>query len=150
MQIIHKLVEYKVPIKDLILIYILYIRSVLEQSAVVWHSKLTCENKNDLERVQKTCLKIIFKGHYTNYEDTLKQANLKTLSERRRVLCLRFAKKCVKNETTKHMFPLKTDPTDVNTRFSEKFHVQHAYTERFKKSPIIYMQHLLNIDDRHS
>ena len=26
------------------------------------------------------------------------------------------------------------------------YKVQHANTERFKKSPIIYMQHLLNID----
>ena len=35
MQLLHKLIEYNVPIKDLILIYTLYIRSVLVQSAVV-------------------------------------------------------------------------------------------------------------------
>ena len=40
-------------------IYILFIRSHLEQSSVVWHSSLTENNINDLERVQKTALKII-------------------------------------------------------------------------------------------
>ena len=53
-----------------------------------------------------------------------------------------------KNELTKDMLPLKSDFTDMNTRLREKFQVHHANTDRFKKSPIIYMQHLLNIDYR--
>ena len=40
-------------------IYILFIRSILEQSAAVWHSSLTEENKNNLERVQKSAVRII-------------------------------------------------------------------------------------------
>ena len=39
----------------------LQIRSKIEQSAVVWHSSLTKKNKRDLERVQKSALKIILK-----------------------------------------------------------------------------------------
>ena len=64
MRILHKLNEYNVPTEDMVLIYILYIRSVCEQSAVVWHSSLTMENTTDLERVQKTALKIILKNNY--------------------------------------------------------------------------------------
>ena len=41
MRMLHKLVEFNVPVEDLITIYILYIRSVLEQSCQVWHSSLT-------------------------------------------------------------------------------------------------------------
>ena len=144
MQLLHKLIEYNVPIKDLILIYILYIRSVLEQSAVVWHSGLTEDNKSDLERVQKTCLKVIFRSSYTNYENAMASANLQTLTDRRRLLCLRFAKKCLKTESTMDMFPLRKNRTNMNPRKTEQFEVYHANTERFRKSPIIYMQHLLN------
>ena len=53
-------------------------------------------------------------------------------------------KKCIKNEATKDMFPLNTNFTNVNTRFHEMYQVQHANTERLKRSPIIYMQNLLN------
>ena len=53
MRMLHKLVDFNVPVEDLITIYILYIRSVLEQSCQVWHSRLTFENLTDLERVQK-------------------------------------------------------------------------------------------------
>ena len=41
MSILHKLCQFDVPVEDLINIYILYIRSVLEQSATVWHSSIT-------------------------------------------------------------------------------------------------------------
>ena len=40
-------------------ITLLYIRSILEQSSVVWHSSLTQDNSDDLERVQKASVKII-------------------------------------------------------------------------------------------
>ena len=61
----------KPVIQDLLTIYTLYIRSILEQSAVVWHSRITEENKNYLERVQKTCLKIIYCEYYQNYSSAL-------------------------------------------------------------------------------
>ena len=143
---LHYLVEYEPSIEDLLTIYKLYIRSLLEQSAVVWNSGLTEENKSDLERVQKTCLKIIYRENYNNYNSALKTANLQNLSERRKKLCLKFAKNCLRNESTKDMFPLKRHFTDVNTRQHEMYEVQHANTERLKRSPIIYMQNLLNED----
>ena len=144
MQMLHHLVKYNVPHEDLILIYILFIRSLLEQSAVVWHSGLTEENKSDLERVQKTCLRVIFRENYTDYESALKKAKLQNLDDRRISLCLKFAKNCVKNTNTKHMFPLRENHTEAETRFPEVYQVEHANTERFRKSPIIFMQNLLN------
>ena len=59
MGLLHKLVEFGVPQDDLTNIYVLYIRSILEQSSQVWHSSLTLENFQDLERVQKNAHKII-------------------------------------------------------------------------------------------
>jgi hypothetical protein len=59
MTILQKLYAFNVPEEELLEIYILYIRSVLESSAVVWHSSLTQRQILELERVQKVALRII-------------------------------------------------------------------------------------------
>ena len=56
MTILKKLVNFNVPLEDLIEIYILYIRSIVEQCAIVWHSSITAGEKYDLERTQKFSL----------------------------------------------------------------------------------------------
>ena len=63
MQILHKLYQFSIPIKDLIIIYIIYIRCYLEQSCVVWHASLTEQQRTNLERVQRVALRIILKDH---------------------------------------------------------------------------------------
>ena len=61
MELLRKLAVFGAPDEDMKTIYILFIRSLLEQSAPVWHSSITQENSDDLERVQKSALKIILK-----------------------------------------------------------------------------------------
>ena len=53
------------------MIYILYIRSILEQSSVVWNSSLTVQNSEDLERVQRAAVRIILGKNFENYEKAL-------------------------------------------------------------------------------
>ena len=142
MRILHKLYDFTVPMADLVEIYVLYIRSVLESSAVVWHSSLTEGQKLEIERVQRVALKIILKDDYSDYEDALEQCSLSTLSDRRDDLCLSFAKNCVKNPKTKDMFPVNVQ--SYNTRNPEKYFVTHANTGRLANSAIPYMQRLLN------
>jgi hypothetical protein len=69
---------------------------------------------------------------------------MESLKERRELLCLKFAQKCFKNPKTKNMFPENKKMHTMETRNPEKFQVNHANTERLKKSAIIYMQNLLN------
>ena len=59
MELLRKVASFGTSIEEKRSIYILFIRSILEQSSVVWHSSLTKENEEDLERVQKSALKII-------------------------------------------------------------------------------------------
>ena len=54
---------------DLIQIYILYIRSIAEYCSVAWHSRLTLLQTNKIERIQKTCLKVILGEMYLSYEE---------------------------------------------------------------------------------
>ena len=144
MRLLHKLVKFSVSVDDLVNIYILYIRSILEQSCQVWHSSLTLENFQDLEQVQKNALRIILQDDYQSYSNALSMTGLSTLFERQSNLCLRFAKSCVKNKQTNDMFPLNpvSHNYDIKTRSREKYFVTLARTERLKSSAIPYMQRL--------
>ena len=146
MRLLHKLIEFGVPKEDLRTIYVLFIRSCLEQSCQVWHSSLTLENLTDLERVQKNALRIILQDQYESYGKALELMEMESLYDRREELCLSFAIKCTKSKNSQinSMFPLNKSHTTVDTRKSEKYHVQMAHTGRYKDSAIPYMQRLLN------
>ena len=144
MRILHKLVDFGIPQEDLMNIYVLYIRSILEQSCQVWHSSLSLDNFQDLERVQKNSLKIILQEDYISYSNALEITGISTLFERRTRLCLKFAKSCLKSFEMKKIFPLNHTSNSMETRFRETFKVLHARTERLKNSAIPYMQRLLN------
>ena len=144
MRLLHKLVSFGIPCDDLVNIYVLYVRSILEQSCQVWHSSLTLENFQALERVHKNALKIILQEEYISYSNALNKSGLSSLFERRSKLCLKFAKSCLKNPEMKKMFPLNPTTYSVQTRFREKFQVTDARTERLRSSAIPYMQRLLN------
>ena len=58
-------------IKEMVHLWTVFCRSVLEQSCAVWSSSLTQENKNDLEHTEKTFAKLVLKERYKNYEDAM-------------------------------------------------------------------------------
>ena len=107
MELIRKAASFNPSLDDLKTLYILYVRSILEQSCAVWNSSLTMQNSNDLERVQKAAVRIMLGDKFENYEEALEVVNLQKLTERRNELCLKFAKKCTQSEKTENMFPLK-------------------------------------------
>ena len=98
MRVLHRAAQFSSNKQDLLVIYKMFIRSKLEQSASVWHSSLSKCNESDLERVQKSALKVILRDEYKSYKDALKILNIESLFERRELLCLKFAKKCLKLE----------------------------------------------------
>ena len=142
MMILKKLYSFNVPTENMVNIYVLYIRSVVEQSSVVWSSLITQGQEYELERVQKVALRIIFNGNYESYDDALNWSGLKTLKERRKDLSLTFAKKCTNHKETKNMFPLKIG--NLKTRKNYVYGVTPARTTRLAKSAIPSMQRQLN------
>ena len=114
----------------------------------MWHSSLTKENREDLERVQKSALKVILKKDYISYKDALKLANLESLDERREAMGLKFAKNCLKNLNFSKLFPLNNQSHVMKVRNPLKYQINKANTERYKCSSIPYMQRLLNEDNR--
>ena len=139
LEILRKLYEFNVSLSDLSHIYTLYVRSILEFNSCVWHFSITEAEVGDIERVQKIACKIMLKENYTNYENALATLQLSNLEERREMLCARFAKKCLKFDKTKDMFPLNKQNVH-----REKYKVNFASTSRLRDSAIPQMQRLLN------
>ena len=119
----------------------------MEQSAAVWHSSLTKKDSKDLERVQKSALRVILGDRYRNYEEALNIIKIDSLEERRQKICLKFAQQCLRNEKLRDMFPKSKSDHKMTKRNREKI-VTKAITERFRKSAIPSMQRLLNKDDK--
>merc|ERR1711867_71515 len=78
MQLLNAVAAFTKNRMDLKNIYLTFIRSIVEQSAVVWHSSLTMKNRKDIERIQKIAVRIIMGQKYTNYNDSLNELNLQT------------------------------------------------------------------------
>ena len=129
---------------DLLEVYKLFIRSIAEYCAVAFHSSLTNEQSNKLEKIQKTCLKMILGDMYINYTAAIEMCGLQSLFDRRQSRCLDFASKCVKHPRNRRMFPLNQTSSSHPIRDKEAFHVNFARTEDYKKSAIPFCQRLLN------
>ena len=147
MQLLTRAASFTSHRQDLRKIYITFVRSILEQSAVVWNSSLSVRNKQSLERVKKCAVRSILGRKYTTYKDGLLKLNLQNLKERRKQLCLKFAKKCLSNEKTSKMFPKNQSTHKMEKRRSIKFKLAKVKTKRYKNSAIPYMARLLNIDE---
>ena len=140
---ITKLKYVGVSRQDLLDIYILFIRTVIEYCSVSFHSSLTQDQTDKLERIQKTCLKVILGDEYEDYESALRISNLDTLSDRRLKRCLDFSLKCLEHPRNKRIFP--RNPTyNRRIRKSEPFKVNFANTGAYQKSTVPFCQKLLN------
>ena len=113
-----------------------YLRIMMISFCVVWHSSITIQQRAMLERLQKTAFRIILKNSYESYDNALKVMNMDTLDNRREKLCLRFAKSCLRHKRMRSMFPVSTTSHSMMKRNCDKFKVNRAITERYKKSAI--------------
>ena len=144
LSLITKLKYVGVQIEDLIDIYVLFIRSVAEYCSVVFHSSLTVEQSEKLEKIQKTSLKIILGDIYIDYPAALEMCGLETLASRRQHRCLDFALKSVKHPRNKHLFPLHPVQPEYSFREREMYQVNFARTSAYQNSTIPFCQRLLN------
>ena len=141
LSLITKLKYVGVRTSDLLDIYILFIRSVVE--SVAFHSSLTQQQSNKLEKIQKVCLKVIYGEDYTDYESAMRLSGLQTLSDRRLKRCLDFSLKCLKHEKMRKLFPPNPSYND-RVRSSEPYSVNFASTRSYQMSAIPFCQRLLN------
>ena len=61
-----------------------------------------------------------------------------SLKDRREKLCVKFAKKCLKLENMKKLFPFKKTKHFMKKRKFEKYLINNINTERYKRSAVPY------------
>ena len=140
---IRRLKNLGANMEDLLDVYCKQIRSLLEFAVPVWNSSLTGENISQLERIQKSALHIILGERYHSYRSALKATGLDKLSDRRKKICMAFAKKALKHSKFSSWF--KPNTRLQNTRQEPpKFCPVYSKTARFDNSPLCSMTKLLN------
>ena len=82
--------------------------------------------------------------NFENYSRSLRFLNLETLETRRKKLSVKFARTSISDGLFRDLFPKRTKAHLMETRKLEKYKVFHANTERYKNSPILTMQRMLN------
>ena len=94
LELLRRSINFNASTEDLKTIYTTFVRSILENSCTVWHSCLTKENREDIERVQKTACKLILKNEFKDYENALMVLDLESSDKRREHLHMyKFCKK---------------------------------------------------------
>ena len=88
MTMLHKLSKFTKNKSHLLHIYKTHVRGLLEYCSTLWHSSLTQTDCQDIERVQKSAMKIIFGNGYQGYDKALKYLKLENLKDRRTILAI--------------------------------------------------------------
>ena len=124
------------------LVYTTMIRHVADYACVVYHSSLTDQQDEELDRLQNHALKCIF-GPMSGRK-LREAAGVTTLRKRREDMCDKFALKLLDNPLFGHWLPLK------QTRESKRHGKQEIYLEenarynRLVNSPLFYYRRRLN------
>ena len=123
-----------VPPADLINVYRALIRAILEYCCEVWNYVIPRYLSDELEKVQKRAMRIIFPGH--SYDEALKLANCTRLSDRGNKMCIKTLQKIVKRAG-----PLAEQVTESRAcvhqyqiRNLNHLSLYKGNTERFKNS----------------
>ena len=89
--------------EQLVKFYITFICPGPEYAIPVWHPGITQTLSSNIERVQRSSLRIIHPE--LSYERALAESDLPTLHARREHLCLSFARSLYNSPAFKHWFP---------------------------------------------
>lgn len=131
-----------VPDATIANLYAAIIRPVVEYAVPVYHWLLNKSQSDDVEKLQRRAMKILF-GPKTSYKEALKLASLPNLEERTEEIVKKFTLKTAAQTNFERWFP-KHHETDHNTHRRKKFLEEHAHTDCLYRSPLFSMRRLLN------
>ena len=146
MQLLRAVWSFGSNIPEMVHLWKIYCLSILEQSSAIWGSSLSQDNKNNLERTQKSFAKLVLREKYKDYESALRLLDLDTLEKRGEHISLRFVEYSIKNNKLNEFFKLRETEHQMDLRNPELYRTTKAKTERFRKSSILAMQRQLNTE----
>ena len=144
MQLLRKVWSFGSTPQEMVHLWKVYCRSVLEQSCVLWDSGLTAGNRKDLERTQKTFCKLVLEEDFRSYKQALDFLQIQTLEARRKELTLKFAEVGILSGALSDLFPRKRKAHTMKTRKGDYYKQTYANTMRLQNSPVPAMQRMLN------
>ena len=129
--------------EELVRVYKTILRPVHDYLAVVFHSMMTDQMDEEVERLQAHALKYIFGWKYP-YARLREMADIPTIRARRTELCDKFAQKCLGSSRFSGWFPLKGGVRASTRIAGEKYKETFARCERLRSSPLYFMRRRLN------
>ncbi|KAI8500437.1 hypothetical protein Bbelb_220030 [Branchiostoma belcheri] len=130
--LLRKLKHFHISSEDLVTVYVSYIRPVLEYAAPVWHSGLTTELSNKIEKIQRRAVRIIMGTKYTSYTEGCSYLGLPTLQSRRLLLTVNFANSLRQSEQFRHFLPpVRSAISGRQTRSAYKLNTPRSRTDPY-------------------
>ena len=123
--------------RDILQFYTSCIRSVLEYAAIIFHHSIPKYLSEDIERMQRRALSIIYPD--LNYKDALTEFGEITLYERRERASQKFFQRILDDPCHKlYNLISKVDPaSSYNFRHKRLINIPHFKTERFKNTFLV-------------
>ena len=129
--------------EELLRVYTTTIRPIIEYSSVVYHSMLSKEQSDYIEKQQCRALKNIY-GSDISHAKLIEISGLPLLEQRRQQACLKFATKMSNNPRFAHHFRKKKSRSRAGTE--EQFIELPSRTHRRFNSPLYHFRRILNCD----
>ena len=92
MILLRKIWSFGSTIPEMVELWKDFCGGISERTCPLWASSLTDQNISDLERLQKTFVKLILEEGFSTYQEGLDTLNLNSLKKKRKILTLRLAK----------------------------------------------------------
>ena len=119
-------------------------RSVLEFASPVFFSRLTLEQSDKIENVQKKAFTIILQHDYKSYNSALVKLGQEKLSDRRKAAALNFGRKSANNPKHTDMFPLNVAARENLRPRNETYKEYNCKKGRFYDSSLPTICRMLN------
>ena len=123
-------------------IFTTVIRPIIEYACQLYHHMINSEQSETIEALQRRALKII-SGPGVSYRSSLESLKLERLSDRREILCRKFAVKASVNPRYKDWFP-ENEQSAYDFRKRRKYREDTVLTTRRQNGPVSQMRKILN------
>jgi hypothetical protein len=130
------LVHAGVRDSDIIVVYSSIIRSILEYACPVWHPGLTQQLSEDIEAIQKRCLRIIYPA--ITYAEALVISGLERLDERRERFTRNMFEEMKNDNHPLHSILPHLEQSQFNLRKEYPFPIPVAKKTRYGRDIVPY------------
>ena len=125
-------------------LYSVLVRPILESNAIIMHPMLGVGQEQELERMQKQALRLCF-GNFNSYDAILEDLAIPSLKTRRTEACTKFVRKLLSTRSPfANKWLIRRPEVENDLRQRRPFIEGRARTERYRKSPLLYIQRIAN------